>query len=87
MRRNSRVFFRDDATKESFVGGLRLAIQALRRIEGALQWAAALGWFGETFDTLRDSHTVLVTELDKLAIALREPDICYQTEVEGLYTV
>ena len=87
MRGDSRIFFRDDATKESFVGGLRLAIQALRKIDRALQWAAALGWFGETFDTLRDSHTVLVTELDKLAIALEEPGICYQAEVEGLYTV
>ena len=87
MRGDSRIFFRDDATKESFVGGLRLAIQALRKIERALQWAAALGWFGETFDTIRDNHIILITELDKLAIALRVPEICYQTEVEGLYTV
>ena len=87
MRGDSRIFFRDDATKASFVGGLRIAIQALEPIERALRWAAALGWFGETFDTIRDSHIVLVNELDKLAIALREHEICYQAEVEGLYTV
>ena len=87
MRGDSRIFFRDDETKASFVGGLRVAIQALRKIGQALRWAAALGWFGETFTTIREAHGILVTELDKLAIALREHEICYKTEVEGLYTV
>ena len=80
MRGDSRIFFRDEATKEAFVGGLRLAIQALRKIARALQWAAELRWGGETITAVRESHTVLVIELDKLAI-------CYQIEIEGLYTV
>ena len=87
MRGYSRIFFRDADSKASFVGGLRVAIKALKKIGQALRWAAAIGWYGETITTIREAHAILITELDKLAIALGEHEICYQTEVEGLYTV
>ena len=87
MRGYSRIFFRDADSKASFVGSLRVAIEALKKIGQALRWAAATGWYGETITAIREAHAILITELDKLAIALREHEICYQTEVEGLYTV
>jgi hypothetical protein len=87
MRGYSRIFFRDADSKASFVGSLRVAIEALKKIGQALRWAATIGWRGETITAIREAHAILITELDKLAIALGEHKICYQAEAEGLYTV